>query len=149
SAIEREVIRQNQMGAAGNKQPPFAIDTCLSKLLKFSVECSRLYYDSVSNHASRFVVKNPRRYEPENKLPVANTHGVAGVMTALVAGNYIEVRSQYVDDLAFAFVAPLCPRHDNVFHDRSSTCGSPETGLQSLFQGFKSYALNRAPRIEP
>jgi hypothetical protein len=38
-----------------------------------------------------------------------------GVVSALVAGNYVEAFGQQINDLAFAFVAPLGPDHYDGF----------------------------------
>jgi hypothetical protein len=41
--------------------------------------------------------------------PVApDDDGVAGVVTALVAGDDVEMRGEQIDDLTFPLIAPLC-----------------------------------------
>jgi hypothetical protein len=38
---------------------------------------------------------------------IANLHGVSSVVTALIARDDVEMFGQEIDDLAFAFIAPL------------------------------------------
>ena len=53
----------------------------------------------------------------KHELALADSNGVAGIVTALIARNDIKVRRENVDNLAFAFVAPLGSDYDDVFHN--------------------------------
>ena len=48
--------------------------------------------------------------------------GVAGVVTALAAGAQIAGGAEDIDELAFAFIAPLSAKHDGG-HSRSTIIG--------------------------
>ena len=49
----------------------------------------------------------------DERLAFAGVHRVPGVRAALIAHHEIGALSQDVDDLAFAFVAPLGADHDD------------------------------------
>jgi len=63
-----------------------------------------------------FIVKDPGRNESKNELSIADTNGVAGIVSTLIPSDKVEMRREYIDDLALAFVAPLSAHYDNVFH---------------------------------
>ncbi len=48
----------------------------------------------------------------EHKVVAVEHQGMAGVGAALEAGNYLVIRGQDIDHLAFSLVAPLEPEHD-------------------------------------
>ena len=56
----------------------------------------------------------PGRQQPQHELAAVGVHGVAGVVSALVARHDRKIRRQQIDDLALAFVAPLRAEHRDV-----------------------------------
>ena len=52
----------------------------------------------------------------EGELAPLVLDGVAGVVAALVADHHVGLLAEQVDDLAFAFVAPLGADHDENRH---------------------------------
>jgi hypothetical protein len=52
---------------------------------------------------------------------------MTGVVAALIAGNGIKLLGQQVDDLAFSFVAPLCPEYDQIAHVEE--CRKPKLAI--------------------
>jgi hypothetical protein len=54
------------------------------------------------------------RNEVEHELPALHEHGMAGVVSALVARHGREVRREHVHDLALALVTPLRAEHGDV-----------------------------------
>jgi hypothetical protein len=65
-------------------------------------------------------VENAGGYQPEYEFLLADSDGMPGVMSALISGNDIEMRSQNIDDLTFAFIAPLGADDHDVFHKHTS-----------------------------
>jgi hypothetical protein len=61
----------------------------------------------------------------KHEFALADANGMAGVVTALVARDDVEVRREDIYDLAFAFVAPLGSDYDYVFHGNSQDPRSP------------------------
>ena len=71
-------------------------------------------------------MKNAGWDEPQHELLAVDVDGVPGVVSSLISGHDVEVRSEKVDDLAFAFITPLraenCEIHKMVvIHPRA--CG--------------------------
>src|SRR5262249_973833 len=50
----------------------------------------------------------------QDELAPGNVYGVTCVVSALIPRDEIEVGGQQVDDLPFAFVAPLCTQYGKV-----------------------------------
>lgn len=50
----------------------------------------------------------------ENVFLAVKEDGVSGVVPSLVPGNNVEVAREKIDDLAFAFVAPLGADHNQI-----------------------------------
>src|SRR5262245_766683 len=59
---------------------------------------------------------------------IADLHGMAGVVSALVARNDLEALGKQIDDLAFSFIAPLGADDCNYFrHKNIAMIRSPGT----------------------
>jgi hypothetical protein len=52
----------------------------------------------------------------EDERIVADDHGVAGVVAALVTHYKVHPGGEYVYDLTLALVAPLGANHDRIWH---------------------------------
>ena len=52
----------------------------------------------------------------EDELFFADEDGVAGVVAALIARDDVEALGEKIDDLTFAFVAPLRAKNDYITH---------------------------------
>ena len=61
-------------------------------------------------------MEDPRRDEMEHELTDVGDDGVAGVVAAVVAGHDLDPVAKQVDDLSFAFVAPLGAGDHDVGH---------------------------------
>jgi hypothetical protein len=55
-------------------------------------------------------------YEMEDEFFAGNYHGMPGVIAALIPYYIIGFRGIYVDDLAFALIAPLCTKYNGIRH---------------------------------
>ena len=51
------------------------------------------------------------RDEAQDELGAVDVHGVTGVVSTLIARDDGKMRRQKIDDLAFAFIAPLRAEH--------------------------------------
>src|SRR5262249_845677 len=79
-------------------------------------ECARINYSPVADHTGARLVQYTRRYEMQYKPKVLNPHGVTGVVAALIPRDYIEIRSENIDDLTLAFIAPLTSYDNYLLH---------------------------------
>ena len=73
--------------------------------------------DSVGDHRNDVRVQNSRRHELQRILLAIDDHGMARVVAALIAHDVGVLFRQQVDDLGFAFVAPLGSDNDSDWHD--------------------------------
>jgi hypothetical protein len=79
----------------------------------------------------------------KHELSFTYSNGVPGIVAALIPRNDVKVRRENVNNLAFAFVAPLGSDYDDVFHNNSGT------GHTSKREGLPDGAFfNRTPRCE-
>src|SRR5438477_3464500 len=72
-------------------------------------------------------MKNSGRNQAEHELPAVDVHGVARVMPALITRDDGKVRCDKVDDLSFAFVAPLRAENREVHGRLDSTSSRDHT----------------------
>ncbi len=71
----------------------------------------RIDHHAVADDADDAGMQNAGRDQPEDELRPVDVDGVAGVVAALIPRDDVEARRQQIDDLAFAFVAPLRAEH--------------------------------------
>jgi len=83
----------------------------------FFEECRQVDDDAVADHGSDVRVQDARRDELQGVLLTVDNDGVAGVVAALVTHDIGVLFGQQVDDLGFAFVAPLGSDYDGDWHD--------------------------------
>ena len=62
---------------------------------------------AVTEHANFAAMNNAGRQQMEHERLIANLHGMAGVVSALVTRHDVEVFGKQVNYLALAFVTPL------------------------------------------
>ena len=72
----------------------------------------RIDHQAVADDGLLAGPQNAARNQLQDELALADEHGVAGVVPALVAGHDIEAFGEKVDDLALALVAPLGAQDD-------------------------------------
>ena len=73
--------------------------------------------------------KNAARNELQNIPIFANDYGMASIVATSYAGDVIETAGQIVDNLTFAFVAPLRADHHNGFHSGFVSSANPHPSL--------------------
>ena len=79
----------------------------LDELIYFCEQRLRIDDDAVADDARDAGMQDAGRNQTQDELPAVDVHRVAGVVSALIAGDDRKVRREQVDDLAFAFIAPL------------------------------------------
>jgi hypothetical protein len=109
------------MSPSGNEQAVRALDSEMTQLLDLGVERAWVHHDSVSDYARALIMKDARRNQMKHELALADSNGMPGVVAALISRDYVEVRRENINDLAFAFVAPLGSDYHDVFHNDSGT----------------------------
>ena len=77
----------------------------------------RRHHHAVADEAAHAFVEDSRGNQPQHGLLAVDDQRVAGVVAALEAHHALRAVGEPVDDLAFAFVAPLGADHDHVARD--------------------------------
>jgi hypothetical protein len=57
-------------------------------------------------------MQDPRGDQVQDELVLAHHHGMAGIVAALVPRDYVRPLREQINDLPFAFIAPLGPDYD-------------------------------------
>ncbi len=61
-------------------------------------------------------MQNSTGHETQHELAVPDEDRMAGIVAAPVANHVVEMPGKQVDDLAFAFIAPLRAENNQVAH---------------------------------
>ena len=95
------------MRAVGDEQPPCNIEPSLLQPVNFLQERDRIEYHAVTDDAAAAFPQHATGNELEDELLAADDNGVSGVVSASIAGDYVEALGEHVNNLAFTFIAPL------------------------------------------
>jgi len=114
--LDHAVVREDDLRAVGDEElllfGTVGRKAGVLELLDLVEEGRGVEHDAVADDALAARAENAARDELQDELLAADDDGVAGVMTASVAGDDVELFAEDVDDLAFAFVAPLGAEND-------------------------------------
>src|SRR6185437_1684827 len=109
--LDHAVVREDDLRAVGDEElllfRTVGGKAGILELLDLVEEGGRIQHDAVADDALAARAQNSAGNELQDKLPAADDDGVAGVVTAGITGDDVELFAEDVDDLAFAFVAPL------------------------------------------
>src|SRR4030095_9070633 len=83
----------------------------------------------------------------QHELLSLHNNSVAGVMPTLIAGNDVELFSQQIDNLPFAFIAPLGANNHDVCHDVSLAFCLEHSASCDLWLGIR--AERKLPHSKP
>ncbi len=90
-------------------------------------------HHAIADQAQRVVAQDAGRNQVQHGLLAADDERVASVVATLEAHHRPDLRGQQVDDLAFSFVAPLCPEDDyRITHDALAPLLMSRCGATSL-----------------
>jgi len=124
------VQRKNDVRPVTDCQMSFHLDAGRLQGVDFFEQRSRIDDDSVADHGQFAGPQDAAGNQLQDKLTAADVDGVAGVVAALVSRHYVESLREQVNDLTFAFIAPLGAKHNEIAHDRGkgtklSHCNAP------------------------
>src|SRR4029079_18139828 len=108
------VIRQDEVRLVADEQAIADVDAQPGPHVDLGEQRRRVDDHAVADDAGDAVVQDAGRDEVQDVLLAAHVDGVAGVVTALIAGHHVEPRRHQIDDLALAFIAPLGAQHCDV-----------------------------------
>ena len=105
--LDHAVVGQDDLGAVGDEELAVDRQAGVLELLDLVEEGHGVEHDAVADDAFAAGAEDSAGDELEDELFAGDDDGVAGVVAAGVAGDDVELLRQDVDDLAFAFIAPL------------------------------------------
>jgi hypothetical protein len=112
-AIEEFVVREDEVRTFRNQNTTLRVDPAGVEMIEFSEERLQIEDDPITQSALGPWMEDTGRQLLEDELVLTHDDRVAGVCTPLVAHHHIGLLGQHVDELAFAFVTPLCPDDDD------------------------------------
>ena len=115
--VDGAVIRHDEMGLVADLEAFGAhIETESSESVDLFEEAGGVEHDAVADDAHLAGMKNTGRHHMQDVLLSVNDDGMARVVAALETDHHIHFGSEQIDDLAFAFVAPLRTNDSHVRH---------------------------------
>jgi hypothetical protein len=108
------------VGAVGDEEPAVEAHPGLVEAGELREHGVRRHHHAVAQHADHPRVQDARGDELQREVLVAELHGMAGVVPALVAHHAVERRAEEIHDLPLPLVSPLHTHDDDVGHDRST-----------------------------
>lgn len=107
SGVEQTVGRHDEMSLLRNVKALLQVVTRGFERFGLSLEEGRVEHHAVTDDIHLVALKNSRRNRAEYILLAFELQRMAGIRATLKTGHHVIARRQYVDDFAFAFVAPL------------------------------------------
>ena len=110
--LNHAVVGEDNLRAVG--QEKLAVDGQAHALehADFAEQGRGVDDDAITDDALAAGAENAARDEVQDKFSAVDDDGVAGVVAASVAGDDLVALGQDIDDLAFAFIAPLGAKDD-------------------------------------
>ena len=105
--FDHAVVGQDYVGAIRDEKTAVHLDASCAQRVHFFQERQRIEHNAVANHAAAAGAQHAARDQLQNEFLAVDDDGVAGVVSAGVAGNDGELLRQHVDDFPFALIAPL------------------------------------------
>src|SRR5947209_8699344 len=110
------MIRKDEMSAVANEQVAADMDAEFAQTIDLANQRHWIDDDAVPDDAPFPAPQNSRRNQVQNVLRPAMDNSMPGVIPTLAAHNDVRLRSEDIDDFAFAFVPPLRADQDGVGH---------------------------------
>ena len=100
--------REDDVGPVAYSQLGFDGNACALESRNLLEKSPGVDDYAVPDNSGDARAQNAARDQLQNELPAANKDGVAGVVSALIAGYGVELVREEIDDLALALISPLC-----------------------------------------
>ena len=109
------MIRQDDLGTIADKKRSVNADSVLAQAIHFLQKCNRIQNHPVTDYAATVFAQDTAGNQLQNELFSIDDDRVAGIVSTGVAGDHRKILGENVDNLAFAFIAPLGADNDRGF----------------------------------
>ena len=114
--VQFAVIGKDQVGGLAEEQVALDFDAELAQPLDFLDEADGVDHHAVADDADLVLAQDARGDQVQDVFLSLDVDRVAGVVAALRADHDVRLLGQHVDDLAFAFIAPLGADQNRIGH---------------------------------
>ena len=101
------MIREDDLGAVGDEEVAIELNAVGFDARGFGEEGDGIENDAVADDSLAAFAEDTAGDELEDKFFAGDDDGVAGVVASGIARDTGEMVTEYVDDFAFTFIAPL------------------------------------------
>ncbi len=112
--FDKPVSRQQNLAAIADAELVCDVDSGFGQLADLFEQGERVDHEPVADDGDFAGVQNTAGDQAKDEFPVADLYGVAGVVAALKPNDVVVSAGEQIDELSFAFVAPLCAEDDDI-----------------------------------
>ena len=121
------MVRQNHMRLVADQHAVTDVDAVSRQLVHFGEQRLGIDDDAVADDAGDAGMEDAGRDEAQDELGAVDIHRVAGVVSTLIPRDDGKVRRQQIDDLPFAFIAPLSAENRKIHIERTKILPSDDS----------------------
>ena len=107
------MVGKNQVGTVADVQPAGNLDAGFGERFDFLDKRGGINDHASTDNGVSFRAQDAARDKLENETVSANNDRVPSIMTSRNTSDVIERTGKIIDDLSFAFIAPLRAYHDD------------------------------------
>ena len=116
--VETLVVGHGEVSAVGDQQVLWRdLHALAAQLLEFLHQSDGVQHHAIGDHIQLCRPKDAAGHEMQHILHVVVNDRVPGVVAALGTHHHVHFLREIIDDLAFAFIAPLGADYDCVCHE--------------------------------
>ena len=137
--FDHAVVGQDDLGTVAHKELAVDGQPGFLELFDLAQKRRRVQHDAIADDALASGTQDAAGDQLQDKFAALDDDRVPGVVSAGIAGDDVELLAEDIDDLAFAFIAPLGSKDDGrglhgglaaacVCQKRSGSCGKECAG---------------------
>src|SRR5207302_4038351 len=107
---------KNHVRPVANGQPLLHVNACALQCFHFIEQRLGIDYDTVSDHGLDAGTQDATRDQLQNEFLIADEDRVAGIVAPLIAHHDGKLFREKINDLSFAFIAPLSAQNYDISH---------------------------------
>ena len=150
--VDKDVLRKDDVRPIGDEKLPADGNRSVFQRADLSKQRRRIDHRALRDEATCSGMKDPGRNQVQHVFFAANDERVSCVRAAGVTNHHRRISREKVDDLAFAFIAPLGSHHHERRHfptpDSRAGCTALQTSTPTAGKGSAAFADQRADDLE-